>query len=403
MRHSHVTRPGPAWDAMAVVSLLYFPMAVLAMGPYFLTQPTVLFSAWPEDAAFRVFLESALDGRTGPYRAHLAAMVFHTLTGSLLMLLGPYLLWSRPRRRTRTHVLAGRLYVATVLASMTGALVFLVTEPLEEAFTGPVFALGLWAMFFGTVLSALLGWVAALRHQIRLHVLWVCLNYGFVMSAPLLRIEWGLFGVAGVGDTLEEVSPQAAIHVVALSTMAAVVGAVHIADHLRPKGGTLGTVTRHRAPSAAVPPGVVVGCVGAGLAALGVLAVRYLDHGSAATTNLAWFVVPVTLGAGATLLLRRRAAASGRAELADEHTVLLCWVACSPVIALGVAVLARVWLGLGSPIADATGVTLCGGLAAFFAVQTLHVREELAGHRRSGRAGTTAGAVSHSREGSPAS
>src|SRR5699024_1268989 len=106
---SQVVRPGPAWDAMAVVSLLYFPMAVLAMGPYVLTQPTARFSAWPEDAAFRVFLESALEGRTGPYQAHLAAMVFHTLTGSLLMVLGPYLLWSRPRRRTRTHVLAGRL------------------------------------------------------------------------------------------------------------------------------------------------------------------------------------------------------------------------------------------------------------------------------------------------------
>ena len=403
MGRSQVDRPGPAWDAMAVVSILYFPMAALAMGPYLLSQPTALFSAWPEDAAFRVFLESALEGRTGPYQAHLAAMVFHTLTGSLLMLLGPYLLWSRPRRRTRAHVLAGRLYLATVLASMTGALVFLVTEPLDEAFTGPVFALGLWAMFVGTVLSALLGWVAALRHRIRLHVLWVCLNYGFVMGAPLLRIEWGLFGMAGVGDTVEEVSPQAAIHVVALSTMAAVVGALHIADRLRPKGVTLGAATRHPAPSPAVPPGVVLGCVGAGLVALGILGERYLEHGSAASTNLAWFVVPVTLGAGATLLLRQRAVASGRAELADEHTVLLCWVASSPVIALGVAVVARVWLGLGSPIADATGVTLCGGLAAFFAVQTIHVREELAGHRRGSRTNAGNGRVSRSREDSRAS
>lgn len=89
--------------------------------------------------------------------------------------------------------------------------IFLVSEPLEAAFTGPVFALGLW----------------------------VCLNYGFVMSAPLLRIEWGLFGVAGVRETLEEVSPQSAIHILALSTTAAVVGALHIADRIRPKAVTL--------------------------------------------------------------------------------------------------------------------------------------------------------------------
>lgn len=235
MRRVQVSRPGPAWSALAIVSIVYLPMAALAMTPYFLDEPAMLLSAFPE-GGFRGFLESALAGRTGPYQAHLAGMVFHTVTGALLMALGPYLLWSRPRRRSLAHVVAGRVYLATALASMTGALVFLLGEPLEEAFTGPVFALGLWAMLVGTVASALLGWVAALRHQIRLHVLWVCLNYGFLMSAPLLRIEWGLFGAVGVGATVEEVSPQSAIHVVALSTTAAVVGALHIADHLRPKG-----------------------------------------------------------------------------------------------------------------------------------------------------------------------
>lgn len=387
---------------MAVVSILYLPMAALAMGPYFLAEPTTLLTALPEGGV-RGFLESALAGRTGPYQTHLAGMVFHTLTGAMLMALGPYLLWSRPRRRTTAHVVAGRLYMATVLASMTGALIFLVNEPLAAAFTGPVFALGLWAMFVGTVASALLGWVAALRHQIRLHVLWVCLNYGFVMGAPLLRIEWGLFGIAGVGDRLEEVSPQSAIHIVALSTTAAVVGALHIADRIRPKGVgvTPGVATTGRgATPFAVPRAVVLGCTGAGLAALTLFVVRYLEHGSAATTNLAWFVVPMALGMGTTGWLRRRAVAAGRDELADEHLVLLCWLALSPVIAIGVAGVIRVWLGLDAPVADAAGVTLCGGLAAFFAVQTLHLREELTVRRRTGRAPAEA---TRSREGAPAS
>ena len=181
MGTNRVDRPGSAWGAMAITSILYLPMAALAMGPYLLADPGILLEALPE-GGFRTFLESALDGRTGPYQAHLAAMVFHTVTGAMLMGLGPYLLWSRPRRRTTAHVFAGRLYMATVMASMTGALIFLANEPLEAAFTGPVFALGLWAMLVGTVASAILGWVAALRHQIRLHVLWVCLNYGFVTS-----------------------------------------------------------------------------------------------------------------------------------------------------------------------------------------------------------------------------
>lgn len=394
---STVSRPGRAWDAMAVVSVLYVPMAVLAMGPYFLEDPTILMSQFPE-GGFRGFLESALAGRTGPYQAHLASMVSHTLTGALLLCLGPYLLWSRPRRRTRSHVVAGRLYVATALASTTGALVFLANEPLESAFTGPVFALGLWAMFFGTVTSALLGWVCAIRHRIRLHVLWVCLNYGFLMSAPLLRMEWGLFGAIGVGDRLEDVSPQSAIHIVAVSTVAAVVGSLHIADHLRPRDA-LGS-SAAGAPRDVVPQWFVGGCVVLGMLALGLLVLRYLDHGSAATTHLGWYLVPVLLLVGGTAWMRRRALRAGRGELADDHLVLISWLVVSPVIALGVSGLGRAWLGLAAPVADAAGVTLCGGLAAFAAVQHLHVREELSARRRGLRA---VAATSRSRETAPAS
>lgn len=401
MDRNRVGRPGPAWDAMVVVSVLYVPMAVLAMGPYLLEDPTILLSPFPEGGV-RGFLESALAGRTGPYQAHLAGMISHTLTGSLLLMLGPYLLWSRPRRRTRTHVIAGRVYLATALASMTGALVFLANEPLESAFTGPVFALGLWAMLVGTVSSAVLGWVAALRHQIRLHVIWVCLNYGFLMSAPMLRIEWGLFGAVGVGDTLEEVSPQSAIHIVALTATAGVIGGLHIADHLRPKGAMLGAATSTTGGTApfAVPRSVVMGCGAVGLVALLVVAERHLDHGSRATTHLAWYVVPVLLVAGACALLRRRALARERLGLADDLVVVLCWLALSPVIALVVAAASRGWLGLTPPVADATGVTLCGGLAAFFAAQTLHVRAELTDRRR---APAPTGAATRSPERAPAS
>lgn len=389
MRRVQVSRPGRAWDAMAVVSVLYLPMAALAMGPYLLDDPTALLARLP-DGGVRGFLESALAGRTGPYQAHLAGMAFHTLTGALLMALGPYLLWSRPRRRTRAHVIAGRLYLATALASMTGALVFLVSEPLSQAFTGPVFALGLWAMLVGTVSSALLGWIAALRHQIRLHVLWVCLNYGFLMSAPLLRIEWGLFGAVGVGETLEEVSPQSAIHVVALSTTAAVVGALHIADHLRPKGATLGSATTTGGSTPFVPRPLAAGCALLGLGALAVLGARYLDHGQQAPTHLAWFVVPWMGALAGVAMLRRRATAAGRLGLAADHAVLWCWLALAPVIGLVVALPSRVWLGLAAPVADATGVTLCGGLAVYAAVQHLHLTAEVSARReRSARIATT--------------
>lgn len=408
MERTQLNRPGRVWDAMAVVSLMYLPMAALAMGPYFLEDPTAVVSQLP-DGGFRHFVEGALAGRAGSYQAHLVGMVSHTVTGALLMALGPYLLYSRPWRRTLRHVVAGRLYLATALASMTGALVFLVNEPLEAAFTGPVFALGLWAMLVGTVSSALLGWVAAVRHQIRLHVIWVCLNYGFLMSAPLLRIEWGLFGVLGVGDTLEEVSPQSAIHVVAVSTTIAAVGGLHLADLIRsrrsvlvPLGASTGTASGEGggvAPRSGVPRPLVLATMGAGVGAFVVIAGRYLEHGASATTHLAWFAVPLVILLVGVEALRRRARGRGRVELAEDHLVLLVWLAASPVIALGVAAASRVWLGLDPAVADASGVTLCGGLAVYGAIQTVAIRSELTERTRRGhRPGR-----SRSREVTPAS
>lgn len=393
MQHVNVNRPGRGWDAMAVVSVLYLPMAALAMGPYFLDDPTLLVSQLPE-GGFRLFVEGALAGRTGPYQAHLLGMVSHTLTGAMLMGLGPYLLWSRPRRRTRSHVIAGRVYLATALASMTGAFVFLVNEPLEAAFTGPVFALGLWAMFVGTVFSALAGWVSALRHRIPAHIMWVCLNYGFLMSAPLLRTEWGLFGIVGVGDTLEEVSPQSAIHIVALTAGVGVIGGLHLADHLRPQARTLGAATATGARPAP-PRWTVIASVLLGGSAFAVMAGRYLDHGRLATTHIGWYAVPVLGLVVAVVLLRRRALRRGRAALADDLLVLVCWLALSPAVAVVISAVASAWLDLEAPVADATGLTLCGGLAAFWAVQTLDGWSQLVDRRRKG---TEAAPATHSRE-----
>lgn len=239
MGRGHVTRPGRGWTAVTVVSIMYVPMAALAMVPYTLHEPVALLSQLPEGGV-RGFLEGALEGRTGPYQANMLAMVSHSVTGALLMLLGPYLLYTRPRRRQRNHVIAGRLYLATVFASMTGSTIYLVNEPLDDIFTGPVFGLSLWTILVGTVMSAVLAWISAVRHQIRLHVLWVCLNYGFLMTAPVLRLEWGLFGAIGVGETLEEVSPQAAMNVAALTATTAVLFGLHLADRMRPKMPLLG-------------------------------------------------------------------------------------------------------------------------------------------------------------------
>ena len=137
-----------------------------------------------------------------------------------------------------------------------------------------------------------------------------------------------------------------------------------------------------------------------GLAALAWFVKRYLDHAADATTNIAWFIVPMAATVGVTLLLGRRAARTGRVELAEEHLILVCWLALAPVIGLVVAAASRVVFDLTAPVADATGLTLCGGLAVFFAVQTLHLRAEMT---RWLRQAATVPSVSRSRQTTPAS
>lgn len=397
MRENRVTRPGRGWTAVAVVSLMYMPMAALAMVPYTAPDPAALMSQLP-DTGIKGYLQGALVDRTPSYQANMIALVSHTVTGSLLMLLGPYLLWTRPRRRERRHVIAGRLYLATVFASMTGSATYLVREPLEEAFTGPVFGLALWSILVGTILSAVLAWVSAVRHQIRMHVLWGCLNYGFLMTAPLLRIEWGLFGLIGVGETLEEASPQATINLVTITGTTAVLFALHLTDRMRPTAPLLGA-----APTPSNGGGyarvLVLGSLAAGAVSLVVLVRRYLDHGDSATTHLAWFVVPLAVALAVVALLGRRASRAGRDALARDHLVLLFWLGLAPAIALVVSAnVTHGALGLEPTIGDGAGVTVSVGYAMVFTLMTFHAISIWSA--RPGRKGLTG---SRSRETSVAS
>ena len=120
MDRNRVSRPGPAWDAIAVVSALYVPMAVLAMGPYLLEEPTMLLSQLPEDGV-RGFLEGALAGRTGPYQAHLAGMISHTLPGALLLVGGGSLAGDGGSRRSLSSCEGRTPFLRKSLSSCEGA------------------------------------------------------------------------------------------------------------------------------------------------------------------------------------------------------------------------------------------------------------------------------------------
>lgn len=373
MRENRVTRPGRGWTAVAVVSLMYMPMAALAMVPYTAPDPAALMSQLP-DTGIKGYLQGALVDRTPSYQANIIALVSHTVTGSLLMLLGPYLLWTRPRLCERRHVIAGRLYLATV------------------------FGLALWSILVGTILSAILAWVSAVRHQIRMHVLWGSLNYGFLMTAPLLRIEWGLFGLIGVGETLEEASPQATINLVTITGTTAVLFALYLTDRMRPTAPLLGA-----APTPSNGGGyarvLVLGSLAAGAVSLVVFVRRYLDHGDRATTHLAWFVVPLAVALAVVALLGRRASRAGRDALARDHLVLLFWLGLAPAIALVVSAnVTHGALGLEPTIGDGAGVTVSVGYAMVFTLMTFHAISIWSA--RPGRKGLTG---SRSRETSVAS
>ncbi|MCC1497843.1 DUF2306 domain-containing protein [Alcanivorax sp. 1008] len=123
----------------------------------------------------------------------------HMMLGLVLMTAGFLQFWPAFRRRFRkAHRVVGVVYVLAAFASMTLSGIHLVNSGIANTYNTFVFHVGLWIMLVGVVVSVSMAGLALLRKDIARHMGWQALGFGFLMTAPLQRIDWlALSTIAG--------------------------------------------------------------------------------------------------------------------------------------------------------------------------------------------------------------
>ncbi|MGW0033233.1 DUF2306 domain-containing protein [Streptomyces sp. NPDC003314] len=356
--------------AVTVVCLAYAPIAVTELWPYARPGAPALGEWVLGRTVSPEFVAEAVRDRTEPYARSLVPLIVHSVLGGLLMLLGPVQLLSAVRRRIRLHRAAGTVFAVTVYASMAGAALYLVRTPPEEAFSGAAFWIVLATILVGTVGSVTFGVLAAVRGFPDLHQRWTLLCYGFLMTAPLLRLEWGALPRLYPGLDILDVNRVAIMHLGALVSFGALL-ASRALDHRTAVPGLTGTWC---------PAPVLAAAHLAGAAGLAWLTVPFLDGGTAGRRLLLAYLVPYGAMYAVIAVRAVRARARGSLWAAEEWTLHLAALCLAPAFSAVTAPVLERAFGLDRPTALIAGVGIGCGVLAYAAVtvvslRILHARE----------------------------
>ncbi|MET8856579.1 DUF2306 domain-containing protein [Streptomyces sp. NPDC004579] len=368
---------GTTWRRLAVIALTvvcvgYAPIAMTELWPY--ARPGApAFGEWILGHVVSPrYVADALATRIGPYRHSLVPMIVHSVLGGVLMLLGPAQVLTAVRRRVRLHRALGVVFALTVYASMTGAGLYLARTAPEDAFSGAAFWIVLATILVGTVMSVTFGALAAVGGFPDLHQRWMLLCYGFLLTAPLLRFEWGGLPLILPGLSMAEINQLATMHLGSVVAFGALIASRSLDRRVKVAG-----VSGSWAP---VPVLAVAHLAGA--AALAWIVRASLDHGAQGRRLLLAYLLPYAVTYAVMALRAVRAGREGRLWAREEwrlHWVALC---LAPVLSVGAAPLFERSLGLDGLTALAAGAAIGCGMMAFTAtlmvsVRVLYAREVL--------------------------
>ncbi|MCX4986781.1 DUF2306 domain-containing protein [Streptomyces sp. NBC_00572] len=350
--------------AVTVVCLVYAPIAMTELWPY-ATPGAPAIGEWllgrsvsPE------FVAEAVRDRMAPYARSLVPLIVHSVLGGLLMLLGPVQLLSAVRRRIRLHRIAGTVFAVTVYVSMAGAALYLLRTPPAQAFSGAAFWIVLATILVGTVGSVTFGVLAAVRGFPDLHQRWMLLCYGFLMTAPLLRLEWGALPSLYPGLSLQDINRVAIMHLGALVAFGALL-ASRALDRRTTVPGLTGTWA---------PGPVLVGAHLAGAAGLAWITNAFLGEGAQGRRLLVAYLVPYVLTHAVIAARAARARRRGATWAREEWRLHLAAQCLAPAFsAVTVPVLERT-MGLDRLTSLIAGVGIGAGMLAYAAVTVVSLR-----------------------------
>ncbi|MGV4981242.1 DUF2306 domain-containing protein [Streptomyces sp. NRAIS4] len=310
------------------------------------------------------YVADALATRIAPYRHSLIPMIVHSVLGGLLMLLGPAQLLTATRRRGRLHRTLGVLFAVTVYASMAGAGLYLARTAPRDAFSGAAFWIVLATILVGTVLSVTFGILAAVGGFPDLHQRWMLLCYGYLLTAPLLRLEWGALPAVLPGLPMTEINRVAIMHLGSLVVFGAL-----LASRARDPRDTVEGLGRSWAP---LPVTAVAHLAGA--AALIWIAHALTACGTGGNRLLAAYLLPYAVAYAVMATGARRAARAGWFWAREEWRIHLTGLCLAPVLSAGAVTVFQRSLGLGRFTALTAGVAIGCGVTAFGATLVVSLR-----------------------------
>ncbi|AKU16695.1 hypothetical protein VV02_13840 [Luteipulveratus mongoliensis] len=350
--------------SLVIVSVAYAPIAMTAIWPYASPGapslgPDALASATSYD-----YVHTAIVDRTPVYDKNIPALLVHTIGGGLLMVLGPVQLLSAVRRRRRLHRIVGVVYAVTVFASMIGALIYLMTTPMDDVFSGPVFAIALTTILIGTVMSVTFALVSLAQGLVHMHFRWMALNYAFLMTAPGLRGERYLLKKFHPEASLAEVNMMAIMHQAGLVVVAALV-ASRMLDTRRTAPGVTGTW---------LPGPAFIGGGFFSLVAFVPMGVAFHSWGADGDRLFLYFAVPYLATAALMTWCILRTRAQGKSLAQEEWRIQLFLLCGVPGLALSLGFAFQSLLDLDPATALTSAVAVSWGVCAFGAFQLMGLR-----------------------------
>lgn len=122
-------------------------------------------------------------------------LVTHNVLAGICMLCGALQFWPTLRRRhPRWHRSLGMTYVVAAQTAMVAAMGYLLLTPVMRIYDHLTFYVMLWSLAIGVSATLWLAMLELWRGNIARHQGWMCLNYGLLLTAPMLRAGWALLG-----------------------------------------------------------------------------------------------------------------------------------------------------------------------------------------------------------------
>ncbi|HSX65909.1 DUF2306 domain-containing protein [Nocardioides sp.] len=195
-----------AYGLIGLIVVLYAPMAIEYMWRFFDADAPEL---WNHAYAGVVGDAQAYgDGsvyvtRHAEYAEHRGVLLLHTTTGGLAIIGFLAQFSARLRRNRQLHRIVGRITAALVVVSMSGSYAYLLLVGPDGIFDGPGFYLQLWGLATGSLVGTLLAVWAIRAREVLVHQTLMAYAFALLLTAPLLRGLYVVFGLAWADATQE--------------------------------------------------------------------------------------------------------------------------------------------------------------------------------------------------------